>query len=106
MCEALSTCEPTCVRDLPPWEEHPLIGRQKDVKVKPVEYQAVIRYLFLNGAEMKATYGEDTPSYDVKHWHRQLRCGHGSYPRVIHLMTVSIKWRLPIWKIAILLFAS
>ena len=42
--------------------------------MKPVEYRAVLRLLYLKGIaqrealdEMKAVYGEDSPSYDVKH---------------------------------------
>ncbi|XP_047501885.1 mucin-2-like isoform X1 [Penaeus chinensis] len=54
--------------------------------MEKVEYRAVIRFLYLNGRtpqqtfnEMKATYGEDAPSYYVvKHWHRQFRCGRKS----------------------------
>ena len=54
--------------------------------MEPVEYRAVIRFLYLKGRtpketfdEMKATYGEDAPSYDVvKHWHRQFKCGRTS----------------------------
>lgn len=54
--------------------------------MQPVEYRAVIRFLYLNGRtpleifdDMKATYGEDAPSYDVvKHWHRQFRHGRTS----------------------------
>ncbi|XP_037783487.1 uncharacterized protein LOC119579648 [Penaeus monodon] len=48
----------------------------------PVEYRAVIRFLYMNGRtlqeifdEMKETYGEDTPSHDVvKHCHRHFSC--------------------------------
>lgn len=54
--------------------------------MEQVEYRAVIRFLYLRGRtpretfdEMKETYGEDAPSYDVvKHWHRQFKCGRTS----------------------------
>ena len=54
--------------------------------METVEYREVIRFLFLKGCtptetfnEMKETYGEDSPSYDVvKHWHRQFKCGRTS----------------------------
>lgn len=54
--------------------------------MEPVECRAVIRFLYLRGRtpretfdEMKDTYGEDAPSYDVvKHWHRQFKCGRTS----------------------------
>ena len=54
--------------------------------MEPVECRAVIRFLYLKGRtptetfdEMKETYGEDAPSYDVvKHWHRQFKCGRTS----------------------------
>ena len=51
--------------------------------IEPVEYRAVIRFLYLKGCtpkeafdDMEAVYGEDVPSYDVKHWHRQFKCRH------------------------------
>ena len=45
--------------------------------MEPVECRAVIRFLYLKGRtlqetfdEMKETYGDDAPSYDlVKRWH-------------------------------------
>ena len=51
--------------------------------MEPVEYQTVIRFLYLKGHtlpetfdEMKVSYGEDSPSYDlVKHWHQQFKGG-------------------------------
>ena len=51
--------------------------------MKPVEYKAVMRLLYLKCSalkealdEMKADYGEDAPSYDVvNHWHRQFKWG-------------------------------
>lgn len=53
--------------------------------MEPVECRAVIRFLYLRGRtpretfdEMKDTYGRDAPSYDVKHWHRQFKCGRTS----------------------------
>lgn len=54
--------------------------------MEPVKYWAVIRFLYLKGHtpqetfnEMKATYREDAPSYDiVKHWHHQFKCGRTS----------------------------
>ena len=59
---------------------------EEGVKMEAVEYRAVIRFLFLKGrtpketfGEMKETYGEDAPSYDVvKHWHRQFKCDRAS----------------------------
>ena len=54
--------------------------------MEPVECRAVIRFLYLNGRtpretfdEMKKTYGDDAPSYDlVKHWHREFKHGRKS----------------------------
>ena len=54
--------------------------------MEAVECRVVIRFLYLRGCspketfdEMKETYGEDSPSYDVvKHWHRQFKCGRTS----------------------------
>ena len=49
--------------------------------MKPVEYRAVMRLLYLKSSaqkealdEMKAVYREDAPSYDVKHWHCKFKC--------------------------------
>lgn len=39
---------------------------------------------------MKASYGEDAPSYDAKHWHRQFKCGGRSVePAIIPVRTQS-----------------
>ena len=54
--------------------------------MEPVEYRAVIRFLYLKDhitketfEEIKETYGDDTPLCDVvKHWHRQFKCGRTS----------------------------
>ena len=51
--------------------------------MEPVECRAVIRFLYLKGRtpqetfdEMKETYGDDAPSYDlVKRWHREFKHG-------------------------------
>ena len=54
--------------------------------MEPVECRAVIRFLYLKGRtpqetfdEMKETYGDDAPSYDlVKRWHREFKHGRKS----------------------------
>ncbi|XP_076053595.1 protein GVQW3-like [Oratosquilla oratoria] len=54
--------------------------------MEPVECRAVIRFLYLKGRtpqetfdEMKETYGDDAPSYDlVKRWHREFKHGRNS----------------------------
>lgn len=54
--------------------------------MEPVECRAVIRFLYLKGRtpqetfdEMKGTYGDDAPSYDlVKRWHREFKHGRKS----------------------------
>ena len=57
--------------------------------MEPNEYRAVIRFLYLKGCtpkvafdEIKTVYGEYTPSYDVKHWHSEFKCGHTSVETV------------------------
>lgn len=83
--------------------------------MEPVECRAVIRFLYLKGRtpretfdEMKVTYGDDAPSYDlVKRWHREFKHGRNSVetaPRsgrpLLPLMRhLSVKLRLPFWKI-------
>ena len=81
----------------------------------PVECQAVIWFLYLKGRtpretfdEMKVTYGDDAPSYDLKkRWHREFKHGQNSVetapksdrpllPLMRHLF---VKLRLPIWEI-------
>ena len=90
--------------------------------MEPVECRAVIRFLYLKGRtpketfdEMKETYGDDAPSYDlVKHWHREFKHGRKSVEIAArpgrassaierHL---SVKLRQPFWKIDALLFAK
>ena len=52
-------------------------------EMEPVECRAVIRFLYLKGRtpketfdEMKETYGDDAPSYDlVKRWHPEFKHG-------------------------------
>ena len=54
--------------------------------MEPVECLAVIRFLYLKGRtpqetfdEMKETYGDNAPSYDlVKRWHREFKHGRKS----------------------------
>ena len=54
--------------------------------MEPVECRAVIRFLYLKGRtpketfdEMKETYGDDAPSYDlVKRWHCEFKHGRKS----------------------------
>ena len=48
-----------------------------------------MRLLYLKGSspkealdKMKAVYGEDAGSYDVKNWHRQFKCGRTSVETV------------------------
>lgn len=58
--------------------------------MESVDYQAMISFLYLNGHtpqksfdEMKATYREDAPTYDiVKHWHGQFSWGQRSVEMV------------------------
>jgi len=54
--------------------------------MEPVECRAVIRFLYLKGRipnetfdEIKETYGDDSPSYDlVKRWHCEFKHGRKS----------------------------
>ena len=90
--------------------------------MEPVECRAVIRFLYLNGRtpretfdEMKKTYGDDAPSYDlVKRWHREFKHGRKSvetaprpgHPPLLLMTHLSVKLRLPFWRIDALLFAK
>ena len=92
--------------------------------MEPVECRAVIRFLYLKGCtpqetfnEMKETYGDNAPSYDLvkrKRWHREFKHGRKSVetapgtgrPPLPLMKHLSVKLRLPFWKIGALLFAK